>query len=1316
MGKLPGFRVLLLLAFLAAGGLSHAQTGVWTGQPSGVIRLRTGETGLYRVQQDALRQAGLPAGTDPRTFRMFHHGQEIAIRIAGEADGRFDGPDFLEFFGKAADGTLDSALYHPREAQPHRFYNLYTDTTAYFLTWGERPGLRVHEVGESVDEHLPPVPFVWVSQRDLFTGDYAVGTFYPPGARTWNAQFLTHADWGEAYAGPGYQPGQAVSFGFDLSFFARNAGIAPRLDLQLLGRNPDPHGVDVTVGPTGTERFVDSLGWTGFRPRNFRAELRLSDVAANDALRVGLRVRDGSSPGGVGVLPWAFSPTYLAVRYPAQPVLFAPELAFELPGNSPGRARLRISNVPEGSELYDLTDERQPARIRVSLKNATLETVMPEARQPRRLLLTSRFLTAPAQPVTFRSFPLKASFLVVTHEGLLGAARTYAAYRASAAGGGNDTLVVTMAELADRFNHGEWSPLAIRTFAEAARRQAGAKFLLLIGQGRWPQAVRRAPNRAALDPVPPAGWPAADLPHAMGLGNDSPFAPGLAVGRLNAATPAQVLAYLDKVREHEAAPATDLWRKRMLHLSGGRSADELRLFRSFVDGFAKTAQTGGVGAKVQTLGKQTDAPVEFFNVSETLNAGVGLVTFFGHSGGGGADLDIGRASDEAASYRNRGRYPLLLVNGCDAGDIFLDGGQTTFGTDWVNAPGRGAIAVLAHAAAGYPEPLRDFTRHLYDVLFADSAFVGVSVGIAHAEAARRLAGQPGAGVFEQAHAHQFVLQGDPAVVIFPAKKPDYAVESLVFPEKPTAFADSLRLAVVVTNGGRVPNGTVAVSVLRKFGDGTVAEIGPFALPPVAFRDTLRFSVKNDRTRAAGPNRFEVLLDPDRHLDESTRDNNAAALDVNLPGFAALPLLPPNGAMVSEPTVSLTAQATRVLPEKTQNFLVEIDTSAAFTSPFRRSQVVAHEWLPVWETALPPTEGQRYFWRVRAADQPESPANDWAGSSFVFRKNRAEPARPEGVVVPVAERVEVPEGAMFRQKLRFQNLTNRPFADSLLVRQILTHGPTRRQSVRTWRVAPPPPGGSTEAETVFDTRGFVGQNTLRLAFNADNQPEVSWANNFAEIAVGVLPDRANPRLEVTFDGRFIEHGELVSARPTIAVRLTDENPFLPLPDTLALTLRWQPPGERWTRVAFSQARVSWKKGPGNAVQATFRPGPLPDGRYAFEVQGRDASGNQAGGEPYRIGFTVKRDSVAAGVFPNPFSEFTRFWVALGEAPPEAGRVRVFNAAGLLVRELRAPEPKAGLTEWLWDGTDGGGAPLPGGLYFFRIGTGTFVRTGRLMLVR
>jgi hypothetical protein len=497
---------------------------------------------------------------------------------------------------------------------------------------------------------------------------------------------------------------------------------------------------------------------------------------------------------------------------------------------------------------------------------------------------------------------------------------------------------------------------------------------------------------------------------------------------------------------------------------------------------------------------------------------------------------------------------------------------------------------------------------------------------------------------------------------------------------------------------------------------------------VAFRDTLFFSLKNDKTGGGGTTRFEVVLDPDRRLDEETRDNNRASLVVSLPGFAALPLLPPDADTVGAAEITLVAQATRVVREKSglvaQRFLLEIDTTATFDSPFRQGQTLTATWLPTYNLPSPLADATRYFWRIRGADEPESPQNGWAGRSFFYRKNHpgAWEALPEGAVDPAAGSaetgIEVPEGAVFRQFVLFRNLTNRPFPDSLLVRQTGTNRTTQRRWTRTWRVGPLAAGDSVLLEGAVPTLGFAGENDLRLTINPNDQPEVFFGNNSSDLTLTVVPDRANPVLQVTFDGRRIEDGELVSPRPVVEIRLTDENPFLPLPDTASLQLRWQKPGAGWARIAFRDPAVSWKKGAGNEIVAQFRPLRLPDGGYGFEAQGRDASGNGAGALPYRIHFRVKGDSLPTlRVFPNPFTEFTRFSLTLGEETiPATATLRIFTATGLPVRTLGPLRLRGGVNEWLWDGTDDRGAPLPSGVYAYRLDAGGVVKTGKVVLVR
>ncbi|MGR5818481.1 hypothetical protein ACTZFM_25270, partial [Escherichia coli] len=52
---------------------------------------------------------------------------------------------------------------------------------------------------------------------------------------------------------------------------------------------------------------------------------------------------------------------------------------------------------------------------------------------------------------------------------------------------------------------------------------------------------------------------------------------------------------------------------------------------------------------------------------------------------------------------------------------------------------------------------------------------------------------------------------------------------------------------------------------------------------------------------------------------------------------------------------------------------------------------------------------------------------------------------------------------------------------------------------------------------------------------------------------VLPDMTPPLLEVTFDGRLLRNGDIVSPNPTILFTLRDENPYLFKSDTTGVDL-------------------------------------------------------------------------------------------------------------------------------------------------------------------
>ena len=173
MKRLVSAFFLLFLALDALG--QYGQEWIQFGQP--YFKMPVAAEGLYRLTYADLQKAGVALSTDPRTFQVFHRGVEQAIRVEGEADGSFDTSDYIEFFGRANDGAPDSTLYESTSYQPHRYYNLFTDTTAYFLTYGGATGKRM-SVYSQPPGALSAESYHWAEKLLILKDTYSGGVDY----------------------------------------------------------------------------------------------------------------------------------------------------------------------------------------------------------------------------------------------------------------------------------------------------------------------------------------------------------------------------------------------------------------------------------------------------------------------------------------------------------------------------------------------------------------------------------------------------------------------------------------------------------------------------------------------------------------------------------------------------------------------------------------------------------------------------------------------------------------------------------------------------------------------------------------------------------------------------------------------------------------------------------------------------------------------------------------------------------------------------------------------------------------------------------
>jgi len=985
----------------------------WVVNNQQYYKIPIGENGIYQIDYTTLQQAGFPvASVDPRRIQLFFRGVEQAIEVQGQQDARFNPEDYIRFYGKRNDGTLDAELYEPNTAQPHPHYNLYSDTTAYFLTWrlDARVGKRVTSFSENNVGGLPAEPYHLQTERQIFADEYAQGRLYPIGSASRATSRLSTFDYGEGWTGKRTRQGESVDYTIPVSN-PIGSGSNPNLQLVLTGRNNQPHNVTIQVGSSaGSLRTLATAEFSYYDSHQIDTTLAWSDVGSDQiVVRLTVNGVDGKADN--------ISLALLEFNYAQQPDAQTQNQLLSLVANTTAKSYLEVANSPADAQLWDVTEPDNVEIIGYNISGNTLSAIIPNTNVPRQLLLAEVQPIADIQRVTMPTLEASAKFLMIGHSALRQPVGAYSdpidAYRDYRVSTGHQPLLVDIDQLYNLFSYGEITPLAIRRFVDYMLSVGSPENLLLIGKGltvNYNYHRRDPATFQVQDYIPPGGMPGSDIVLTSGLAGSDGIGVAIPTGRVNANTAQEVANYLDKVKEEEIRTLAEdyqesstreaLWKKNLVHLSGGVSSFELMLYARYVDNFATIAKNHFLGGEVVTQQKQTNSVSELINIAEEVNQGVSLITFFGHSSTTISDMDIGFVSNDEFGYRNQGKYPAILLNGCNAGNVFST--TTTFGEDWIRTANRGALHVMAHSSIGISSVLKQYSDRFYEVAFGDSAWVDQPVGSVKKEAERRFIAQVGELAWEMhtSQVQQLVHQGDPALTLFGRSQTDYEIDAnnifvAQLQDGPiTAASDSFSVNCIVRNFGRTQTDSLAVSLQRTFSDGTAETYGPVWYPPVLYQDTLQFTVPNQEGNAnAGNNRLEVIIDSPDSVAELNEANNRAAIDYFVPISGTANISPTNFGVVSIPEIILQVQPgnlqTTLRSGSPRSILVELDTSATFSSSVKQQTTLETTVLAQWSITLPVTEDSTvYFWRSKYANPLAGEVDDWNNSSFVYLRDNS----------------------------------------------------------------------------------------------------------------------------------------------------------------------------------------------------------------------------------------------------------------------------------------------------------------------------------------
>ncbi|MEY2830633.1 MAG: hypothetical protein RIQ33_2491, partial [Bacteroidota bacterium] len=801
--------LVLILSILIFQKASHSQALYGTewiyDYSKTYYKIKVVNNGLFRIPFQTLQASGL-GSVQGKDFILIGRGKEIPILVSNS--NTLTANDFIEFYGEKNDGWLDASLFNnPGSDQFNPYYSMFTDTAIYFLSWQSNvTHARINAITNLPSTQTPEPYFLKTS---LYEGhaSYAGGYYFNFGGGHYARP--SSFDAGEGYFG--------LFFNTNTTYAMSTPNVytnGPGFSADIITASITPGNNNINIDINNMYSFGNVL-FSEVKENRFSGTNLPITALGNPSTPIHFRDTTGTYEG-VSAIKIIYPKTFDFGN--------SNNDYFQLDNNATAFSSKHLIlngvNALSGSVvLYDFD-----ANIRItSVKNGNnaYEFLLPAGTLPQRnIYMADEYIYTTIntmEPRKFTNYQLLANqgnYMIITHPSYRDDGNgndyiaEYAKYRASNAGGNYDTLVADINVLYDQFAYGiSKHPLAIRNFGhfiEYYFTTPKPYHFFMIGKGQVHRSFRTNVTKYNLCKIPTFGNPGSDI-LMMGFNND--FYPHFAIGRLSVFNGNEVKIYLDKIKEYESAyknesclsgiqtSANKDWMKQVIHLSGGANLYEQTIF----DGYLNTGLSNPSGLQsmksiiedtlfgghVSIFKKSSSAPIQLsssYKLDSLINSGVSLINFFGHS----AYSTLEFAIDNPASYKNYGKYPVLISNGCFTGNLFEDPAndpnhQRGLSERFVvpnpgDAPNIGSIAYLSVSDLGISSGLNYFTNKLYANI--SQKHYGNTLGeCLRITTDTMLRNTTLAAIDLIASGEQMLLNGDPAIRINPHSKPDYVIES-----------------------------------------------------------------------------------------------------------------------------------------------------------------------------------------------------------------------------------------------------------------------------------------------------------------------------------------------------------------------------------------------------------------------------------------------------------------------------------------------------------------------------------------------------------
>jgi len=1010
--------ILILVLFFSSRQRIQAQRkygNEWINYSQTYYKIKVVQNGIYRLGYSDLQNAGINVSTlDPTHLQMFFRGAETAIYLSSGSKTSFNPGDYIEFYGQGNDGALDSVLYLNPADDINKSYSMYTDTAAYFLTVGNNASMKRYALSNKNYSNNPE-PY-YLCEKDLNLHDsYYDGVPIDPTNNFTGSDYTS----GEGWMGANITCityGNPASATYTISLGESNIPAdttklpKPQLEVLIYGKsdvatqNPDHH-LEILTYP-GKSLIWDTI-FDGFKTIHKIIPQNWSSIAGKSQQSFVIQA--------AGIMPTSGTSTsdeiavsFLKLRYDNQFQIDAtnPYLSFKYLNSSSGPEtdfEFLASSTPATANnlvLYDLTNSLRTKSYKMTGKIATFGIENYKQTTSYILYDTTKALNpVSVSKVNFikPDYNQNYNYIIVTHKKFASGAQSFASYKATQMIDSVNffkPLIVYSDELFDQFFYGVHHPAAIQNFMAFLYNNTSQKpqYLMLLGKGIDNADVRTYSNS---DYVPSIGYPPTDVMFTseINIGFQGPekfIDPKMGIGRLQILANTDVITYLNKLKEYDASIDNELpYLKTAINVDGGDAYQILRI-RNFMDAEAGVLSKAYSGLKVNSYYSVSNTAVNAdlqTIIQNNIQQGTGLFSYLAH--GSPEDLQVDFA--DTTTLKNKGHYPIMYLNGCNIGNAFLPPYATSYGRFYTLVPDKGAIVWLSHSN----EALDNVLYSQMGAFFKNVAVsnYGKSVGSTWRKTITDLNSYDADSEY-RALLYEWVLQGDPSVRFPYLSKPDYAVfDSTLFivPNNVIASAASFKIAIPVTNHGKAISSSMKLEIRQTLPDQSVIKYDS-VMPTVMYLDTFYFNINRNNLNIQGINKFDVYVNYDSAVDETSFANNHASFTYYFKGNGIRALFPVDYDIVNTDTPALISQSRNVQIYK-PGIYFEIDTTTRFNSPLNQisplingsSTVTWHPKLNNIDHSGHLIDSTVYFWRTRM-NLPADTGGEWNINSFIYLKN------------------------------------------------------------------------------------------------------------------------------------------------------------------------------------------------------------------------------------------------------------------------------------------------------------------------------------------